>query len=121
NRRIEDLDVPLALVAADLTTGREVVFRRGLLRVAALASMAIPGIYPPVRMGEHVLVDGGIVNPVPNSVASSMGADVVIAVSLGRPATQPVPDLEAVEEKGRLPSLLHTITRSVEVMQGPHP
>ena len=117
DRRIEDLDIPMALVAADLTTGREVVFRRGLLRVAALASMAIPGIYPPVRVGEHVLVDGGIVNPVPISVAGSMGADMVIAVSLGRPATQPVPDIEAVEDHGRLPSLLHTITRSVDVMQ----
>jgi NTE family protein len=118
DKRIEDLDVPLALVAADLATGREVVFRRGLLRVAALASMAIPGIYPPLRMGKHVLVDGGIVNPVPISVATSMGADKVIAVSLGRPATQPEPDIEAVEEKGRLPTLLQTITRSVDVMQG---
>jgi NTE family protein len=116
--RIEELDVPLALVAADLTTGREVVLRRGLLRVAALASMAIPGIYPPVRIGEYSLVDGGLVNPVPISVATSMGADVVIAVSLGRPAAQPVLDVEAVEDRGRLPSLVHTITRSVEIMQG---
>ena len=61
--RIEDLDIPLALVAADLNTGREVVLRRGLLRVAALATMAIPGIYPPVRIGDYVLVDGGVVNP----------------------------------------------------------
>jgi NTE family protein len=118
NTRIEDLDVPLALVAADLTSGREVVFRRGLLRIAALASMAIPGIYPPVRMGSHILVDGGVVNPVPISVAAAMGADVVIAASLGRPAMQPVPDLEAVEEKGRLPTLLQTIAKSIDVMQG---
>ena len=117
-RRIEDLDMPLALVAADLTTGREVVFRRGLLRVAALASMAIPGIYPPVRIGESVLVDGGVVNPVPTSVACSMGADVVIAASLSRPSGAPAPDVEAVEGNGRPPSLLHTIVRSVEVMQG---
>jgi NTE family protein len=116
--RIEELDIPLAMVAADLQTGREVVLRRGLLRVAALATMAIPGIYPPVRIGNHVLVDGGVVNPVPISVASSMGADVVIAVTLGRPGSAPVPDLEAVEDRGRLPSLVHTITRSVEIMQG---
>lgn len=115
--RIEDLDVPLALVAADLQTGREVALRRGLLRVAALASMAIPGIYPPVRMGHYILVDGGIVNPVPISVTASMGADVVIAVSLGRPATEAMPDLEAVEERGKLPSLIHTITKSIDVMQ----
>jgi NTE family protein len=119
DRRIEELDMPLALVAADLTTGREVILRRGLLRVAALASMAIPGIYPPLRMGRHVLVDGGILNPVPISVASGMGADVVIAVNLGRSARDPLMDVEAVEEKkGQLPSLLQTITRSVEVMQG---
>jgi NTE family protein len=114
---IQDLPVPLALVAADLTSGREVVLRRGLLRVAALASMAIPGIYPPVRIGDRVLVDGGVVNPVPISVATSMGADVVIAASLGRPAMQPESDLEAVEGRGRLPTLVSTITRSVEVMQ----
>lgn len=116
--RIEDLDMPLAMVAADLNTGQEVVLRRGLVRVAALATMAIPGIYPPVRIGEYVLVDGGVVNPVPISVASSMGADVVIAVTLGRPGSPTVPDVEAVEERGPLPSLIHTITRSVEIMQG---
>jgi len=119
DRRIEDLDVPLALVAADLTTGREVILRRGLLRLAALASMAIPGIYPPLRMGRHVLVDGGVVNPVPISVATAMGADLVIAVNLGRASREPLTDVEAVDEKqDRLPSLVQAITRSVEIMQG---
>ena len=118
DRRIEDLELPLALVAADLTTGREVVFRHGLVRMATLASMAIPGIYPPIRMGDAVLVDGGIVNPVPISVTAGMGADVVIAVSLGRPAMEPMPDIVAVEGKGKLPTLVHTITRSIDVMQG---
>jgi NTE family protein len=116
--RIEDLRVPLALVAADIETGREVVIRRGLLRVALLASMAIPGIYPPVRIGECVLVDGGVVNPVPISVAAAMGADAVIAVPLGAPATDAVPDLVAEKGSGKLPAILHTISRSIEVMQG---
>ncbi len=118
DKRIEDLDVPPGLVAADLPTGKEVVLLRGLLRVALLASMAIPGIYPPVRVGECVLVDGGVVNPVPISVACGMGADVVIAVPLSGAATQPWPGVEAVEGRGKLPSLIHTITRSVEIMQG---
>ena len=109
--RFEDLDVPLGLVAADLSTGREVVLKRGLLRVAALASMAIPGVYPPVRIGERILVDGGVVNPVPISVACSMGADVVIAVKLGRAAQESLTDLEAVEQKGgKRPSLVQNIT-----------
>jgi NTE family protein len=116
--RIEDLDVPLGLVAADLSTGREVVLKRGLLRVAALASMAIPGVYPPVRIGEHILVDGGVVNPVPISVACAMGADVVIAVKLGRAARESLTDLEAVEQKGgKLPSLVQNITKSIDAMQ----
>ena len=64
-----------------------------------------------------MLVDGGVVNPVPISVATAMGADVVIAVALGRPGAPAVTDVEAVEDRGRLPSLLNTITRSVEIMQ----
>jgi NTE family protein len=116
--RIEDLDIPLGLVATDLPTGREVVLRRGLLRIALLASMAIPGIYPPVRIGDCVLVDGGVVNPVPITVACGMGADVVLAVPLSGTESQPWPGVEAVEERGKLPSLIHTITRSVEIMQG---
>ena len=57
------------------------------------------GIYPPLRMGRHMLVDGGIVNPVPISVATGMGADLVIAVNLGRFAREPLTDVEATDEK----------------------
>jgi NTE family protein len=116
--RFEDLDMPLAMVAADLHTRREVIFRRGLLRTAALASMAIPGIYPPLRMGPYTLVDGGILNPVPSNVTAEMGADVVIAINLGSPAEPPVTDAEATESSGDLPSILQTVAKSVEVMQG---
>ena len=51
--------------AQDILSRREIVFRRGLLWPALLASMAIPGIYPAQRIGEYVLVDGGVLNPVP--------------------------------------------------------
>ena len=60
NSRFEDLPKPLGIVSADIASGREVIFTRGLLWPAVLASMAIPGIYPPQRIGEHILVDGGV-------------------------------------------------------------
>src|SRR5262249_58452413 len=66
---------PLAIVAADMLSRREVVFRRGLLWPALLASMAIPGVYPAQRIGEHVLVDGGGLNPGPCNVAAGVGAE----------------------------------------------
>ena len=61
--RIEDLPVPLALVAADISTQQELVLRRGLAWQAILASVSIPGIFPAQRIGPHVAVDGGVLNP----------------------------------------------------------
>ena len=68
---------PLAIVAADISSGREVVFREGLVWAAVLASVASPGVYPAQRMGAYTLVDGGVVNPVPRDTVVAMGADVV--------------------------------------------
>jgi NTE family protein len=115
--RFEDLAMPLGVVAADIVTGREVVLRRGLLRTAVLASMAIPGIYPPVLVGDMALVDGGVLNPVPGDVAAHLGADVVIAVSLSSRDIAPTPDVQAIEGRGSPPGLLQVIGRSIELMQ----
>ncbi len=115
--RIEDLQTPLAVVAADITTGREIVFRRGLLWPAVLASMALPGVYPPQCIGPYTLVDGGVLNPVPSNVAAEMGADTVIAVRLMARSGQARDYPEAREAAGRVPTMLHTITRSIEMMQ----
>ena len=82
SRRLEDLDIPCAIVTADIVSGREVVLRRGDLALAVVASISIPGIYPVQRLSRHALVDGGVINPVPASVAAEMGAGQVIAVKL---------------------------------------
>ena len=80
---IEDLDMPFACVATELGTGREVWLREGSLLEACRASIALPGMFAPSRMREgKLLVDGGLVNPVPVSLARAMGGDVVIAVNL---------------------------------------
>jgi NTE family protein len=115
--RIEDLPIPLALVAADILTQQEVVFRRGLLWQAVVASLSIPGVYPALWIGEHLVVDGGVLNPVPVSVAAQMGADVVLAVRLVGECA-PHAEVEAVIAKGTPPSAIGVIMRSIELMQG---
>ncbi len=80
---IQDLDLPFACVATELGTGREVWIREGSLLDGCRASIAMPGLFAPYRSSEDsLLVDGGLVNPVPVSLARAMGADFVIAVNL---------------------------------------
>lgn len=81
-RAFEDLPLPLRVVATDMQTGGEVVFASGDLSTAVRASIAVPGVLTPMRIEGRVFVDGGLVNPVPVSVARAMGADFVIAVDL---------------------------------------
>jgi NTE family protein len=83
DRDIGDLPVPYGAVATELHTGREVWLREGAVLDAVRASIAIPGVFAPVRRAGQLLVDGGLVNPVPVSLCRAMGADIVIAVDLG--------------------------------------
>ena len=78
---VDQLRIPFASVSADLTTGEEIIHDRGHLVDAIMASIAIPGVFKPIRYENRYLVDGGIVNPLPVSVAHKLGADVVIAVN----------------------------------------
>lgn len=82
NQHIEQMPARYGAVATDLDTGREVWFTRGSLADAVRASLAMPGLFPPVFLDGRWLVDGGLVNPVPVSVCHALGADVVIAVNL---------------------------------------
>jgi NTE family protein len=83
DRPIEELAMPFAAVATSLHTGAEVWLRQGSTVDAVRASIALPGLFAPVLREGTVLVDGGLVNPVPVSLARAMGADIVIAVDLG--------------------------------------
>lgn len=80
--QIEQLQRPLIAVATDLYSGQEIWFKEGDLRHAIRASCSMPGILPPVKLGDRWLVDGAVVNPVPVSVSRAMDVDVVIAVDL---------------------------------------
>lgn len=83
DRDVEQLPVPFACVATDLTSGREVWLREGSVVDAVRASIALPGLFSPLAREDRLLVDGGLVNPVPVSLARALGADLVIAVDLG--------------------------------------
>jgi NTE family protein len=117
DRRIEDLDIPLGVVAVDIESRRQVVFHSGPLWAAALASIAIPGVYPPVRIGARTLVDGAVLNPVPIDVVAAMGADRVIGVRLGD-----LGPTDRLEETASPPvsaglSILQVLMRSIDAMQ----
>ena len=74
------LDIPFACVASDIYTGKSVTFKEGKVIDAVRASSSIPVVFPPVKIGEHLLVDGGVLCRVPTVQTKEMGADVVIAV-----------------------------------------
>jgi len=144
DRPIEQLAMPFAAVATSLHNGAEVWLRRGSTLDAVRASIAVPGLLAPVLYDGMVLVDGGLVNPVPVSLARAMGADVLIAVDLSsdvlgrhlradRPPESPAgpvddwirklqdkleplfPALRPVDPT--MPSLLDVLASSINIMQ----
>jgi len=86
--KFEDLEIPLAVVAADAQTTEEIVIDKGSVLEAVRASISLPVILTPVKRGTRFLIDGGIVNPVPVNVVRNMGAEVVIAVNVEPSSSQ---------------------------------
>jgi NTE family protein len=144
DRPINDLAMPFAAVATALHTGAEIWLREGSTIEAVRASIALPALFAPVEHDGRLLVDGGLVNPVPVSLARAMGADVVIAIDLssdiiGRHLREE-PELEIAnagisewkrklqknlnaliplrqDDESRLPSMLDVVTSSINIMQ----
>jgi NTE family protein len=83
SRQFEDLRIPLAVVATELTSGEPVVFTQGNLVDAIRASCAFPGLFEPVQIGTRCLADGGLVAPVPTHAVRGLGATSVVGISVG--------------------------------------
>lgn len=83
DRKIEELDKKLMIVATDLKTGEEVIFSEGAIHTAIRASISIPGVFEPLEYGDRMLVDGGVVDRVPVSILKDRGADIVIGIDVG--------------------------------------
>jgi len=107
NRTFLDTKIPLAIVTTDLKTGKEVVIKEGKLINAIMASISIPGVFPPIKSQEGLLVDGGLINPTPVNVAREMGSDVVIGVDL------------TMKSKTELknPNIFQILMRSYEILR----
>lgn len=142
DRDFSELETRFACVATELTNGREIWLQEGSVSAAVRASIALPGLMTPVMHEGRLLVDGGLVNPVPVSLCRAMGADIVIAVDLGsdmvgrafqRAAIEPTPSEETEagwserllsrfgfgngNGEGAAPSLISVISSSINIMQ----
>ncbi|MBR4146421.1 MAG: patatin-like phospholipase family protein [Bacteroidales bacterium] len=93
-----DMPIPFACVATDMITGKEVVLRSGSVPTAMRASMAIPGLFSPVVIGDKVLVDGGLVNNFPADVLREMGADIIIGVEVTSTKDVTIHDLKSLPQ-----------------------
>lgn len=91
----EDLQCPLAVVAVDLETGKQVVLHGGPLLPSLRATCAVPGVLAPIEIGGRWLVDGALVNVLPVDVAAMAQPDVVVAVRVGGHGNRPMPTLRA--------------------------
>lgn len=115
---IEDLSKPFVTIATDLSTGREVWFQEGCLRDAVRASVAIPGVLRPHKVGDRYLIDGGVTNPVPVSACRAIGAQHIIGVDpndkAGRHYWQPrrnglLADLMGTDLRDKLPDAVSAL------------
>ena len=91
-RLIENMVMPLGIVATDLGSGNAVLFQKGDTGTAVRASSAVPAVFVPVKISGREYVDGGLVSPVPVRFARQMGADVVVAVDISSPPEGNAPD-----------------------------
>jgi NTE family protein len=117
NALLEDLKIPLAIVATDYETGKPVVFTKGSIISAIRASISIPGVFIPVSYKGDLLVDGGVSDPLPIDVAKQLGAESIIAVNL-QPSVEHKAEIEnkniMTASSSRISSL---ISRHVEIFK----
>ncbi|MCH2340161.1 patatin-like phospholipase family protein [Pseudomonas sp. NPDC047963] len=106
---IEDLPIPFTAVAADLTNQQEIWFQEGNLELAMRASAAIPSLFTPVMQGNRMLVDGGILNPLPIVPVVSSHSDIIIAVNLNANNHRQYP-LPEIIRPGRFDAMVSSIS-----------
>ncbi|MCK4358163.1 MAG: patatin-like phospholipase family protein [Candidatus Cloacimonetes bacterium] len=117
-KEIENLNISFAAVATDIITGREIIFNKGNLVEAIRASISIPIIFQPIIYNNIVLVDGGLVNPVPTNITREMGAEFIIAVNVMSSNNKPniTIDKEMDENtgSGRSPEIVSILQRKLQ-------
>ena len=103
DRPMEKLNIPCAIVASDMIHTEEVIFRSGSLFEAVRASNSIPLFFQPVQIGQRLLIDGGILNPLPLHVVERHEGDILVAVDISGKDSMPVDnDYEPIDVEGKL-------------------
>ena len=106
DRPIESLNIPCTLVASDMVNTEEVVFRSGSLFEAVRASISIPLFFKPVQIANRLLIDGGILNPLPLHVVKRTEGDLLVAMDIsGKDSMEVEPAPEPIDVEGRLAEL----------------
>jgi NTE family protein len=113
---MEKLKIPFYAVAADVQSGQEIAFGRGNTGQAVRASCSIPGVFRPVRIGDRMYVDGGVVSPVAVDAAKRLGADVVIAVDVSKDAGRAKPET-TVETIFQSLNIMYSKLASIQINQ----
>jgi NTE family protein len=106
---IEDMPIPFAAVATDILHEKEVVFTKGSFYEAARASIAIPAVFTPVKCSDTILVDGGVLNPIPVEHVSRKNGDMLVVVNLYGENKYDIPK-ETNTNNGYLNRLMNTIS-----------
>jgi NTE family protein len=118
DRTFSDLLTPFACVATDIITGDPVVLKEGLVWQAVRGSLSLPLIFQPYRLGPNMLVDGGLVNPVPTSVIASMGADILVAINLTNKVSEKKVSMRRMGIfPSTTPGLFHILLKMIYTMQ----
>ncbi|MCI0709299.1 MAG: patatin-like phospholipase family protein [Chloroflexi bacterium] len=126
-KTFDDLTIPLTVMAVDMVTGTEIGISEGPLIPAILATSAVPAVFPPVEIGDMLLLDGGVIDSVCTEMAHKLGADKIIAVDVHPPLSKDDPWMEPLVEIvgfqlpfnlsiNNIPSMSAAIWRSVRVM-----
>ncbi|TFF84956.1 patatin-like phospholipase family protein [Candidatus Heimdallarchaeota archaeon] len=84
--RMEETEIPLYVIGTDIARGEEVVFNEGLIIEALMSSACIPSVFPPQKMKDKTIVDGGVVNNAPISTAVRLGAERIVVFPIGTPS-----------------------------------
>lgn len=103
---LEELNIPVAVIATDLQTGEKVVFKEGPIAEIVRASISIPGIFIPEKIDGRSYIDGGVSDRVPVATVKEMGADLVIGVDVSR-----------INKKVEIQTVYDVIMQSIDIMQ----
>lgn len=105
NKNLEDFKIPLQISTTDLIEGKEYIIKEGPLVTALLATTAFPGMYPPIKINDKLLVDGGVLNNTPTDILKRLGSDFIITMN-----TYPEPKEDDYD------NLLKVIFRSYQII-----